>query len=98
MTWHTFPVAPDELFLTVQHEQLGPLSLLLPWIGYSTDARLVFLDSCLRFYVVCLKDANMHVLINLNDMECKMHGECECMKMYLLETIFVKENFIYFNK
>ena len=64
MTWHAFPVAPDEPFLTVQHEQLGPLPLLLPWIGYSTDARLVFLDSCLRFYEVCLKNAKMHVSID----------------------------------
>ena len=64
MTWHAFPIAPNEPFLTVQHEQLGPLLLLLPWIGYSIDARLAFLDSCLRFYEVCLKNADMHVLIN----------------------------------
>ena len=64
MTSHASLVALDEFFLTIQHEQLGPLPSLLPWIGYSTDARLVFLDLCLRFYEVCLKNANMHVLIN----------------------------------
>ena len=64
MTWYASLIAPDEFFLIVQHKQLGPLPLLLPWIGYSTDVKLVFLDSCLRFYEACLKNANMHVLIN----------------------------------
>ena len=64
MTWHAFIIAPNEPFLTIEHEQLRPLPLLLPWIGYSTDAKLAFLDSCLWFYEVCLKNANMYVLIN----------------------------------
>ena len=34
----------------------------------------------------------------LNDMECKMYGECGMYEMYLLETILVKGNFIYFNE
>ena len=34
----------------------------------------------------------------LNDMECEMYGECGMYEMYLLETILVKGNFIYFNK
>ena len=64
MTWHAFPIAPNEPFLIVQHVQLDSLPLLLPWTEYSTNARLAFLDSCLRFYKACLKNANMHVLIN----------------------------------
>ena len=32
----------------------------------------------------------------LNDMECEMYGECGMYEMYLLETILVKGNFIYF--
>ena len=34
----------------------------------------------------------------LNNMECEMYGECGMYEMYLLETILVKGNFIYFNK
>ena len=34
----------------------------------------------------------------LNDIECKMHGECGTYEMYLFETILMKGNFIYFNK
>ena len=34
----------------------------------------------------------------LNDMEFKMYGECGMYEMYLLETIFVEGNFIYFNE
>ena len=34
----------------------------------------------------------------LIDMECKMYGECGMYEMYLLETILVKGNFIYFNE
>ena len=34
----------------------------------------------------------------LNAMECKMYGECGMYEMYLLKTILVKENFIYFNE
>ena len=59
-----FFYSSDEPFLTIQHGQLALLPLPLPLTKYSTDVKLASLDSCLRFYEVGLKNANMHVLIN----------------------------------
>ena len=65
MTWHVFPVALDEPSLTIQHEPLSPLPLLLLLIEYSIDAKLVSLDSCLLIFVCTMsKNLNMYVLID----------------------------------
>ena len=62
---HAFLIAPNEPFLTIQHEQLDPFSLPLPWIEYSTDVRLIFLDSCLLIFVCAMfKNLKMYVLID----------------------------------
>ena len=91
MTWHAFLIAPDEPSLTIQHEPLGLLPLLLLLIKISTDTKLVFLDSCLRFYEVCLEKCK-HTRVNrwYGIMLMKMYVKCKMHEMYLLETIFVK--------
>ena len=89
MTWHAFLTAPDEPFLTIPHGQLALLPLSLPLIEYSTDAKLVFLDSCLRFYEVCLLSANMHVIIN--DV-FKWHGMQNVWKMWNVWDVFAWDN------
>ena len=93
---HAVLVAPDEPFLTDQHEQLDLLPLLLFWTLYNTDAKLPFSNSWLLTLVCTMSiNANMHVLDDVTQCLWKCM-KCSCLRQSLQRGIsFIPQKFVH---